>query len=103
MSSKDSMCVILLDGAGVALREKIHDSVKENANGWWHRFQNCWLAAGHSPKYWRDLLKPYVAEAPESAAILVLALPPLDDDRLWAYFGPDAEGKMGWLHRNYTD
>jgi hypothetical protein len=94
-----AMHVIILDEASDETRGAVHEVIKANAKGWWHRYPNVWMAGGdNSAADWRDMLKPLV-KAPTS--VLVLRLPETGHPK-WAYFGPDAQDRMKWFHSNYS-
>jgi len=90
--------VIILDRAGNEERQSVHEAIKENANGWWHRLENTWIVGGLTASEWRDVAKGAMFKGPSS--ILVLALPKEEAKRYWAYFGPKAKERSEWLHNN---
>lgn len=92
--------VVLLDRSTAEERAAVQAAIKENADGWWHHFQDAWIVSGKTPKFWRDLVREHLS-SPESG-VLVLALPE-KGERGWAFYGPRLKAKTKWLHGNYTD
>lgn len=90
--------VILADSLSVEQRDAIQSVVKEHARGWWHRFPDVWIVGGGTAKEWRDRVKPFIGSG--GASVLVITLP--SEGRRWAYFGPDGEQRMKWLHSSYS-
>jgi hypothetical protein len=78
-------------------RSRIHRSVKEKTEDWWHQFPNVWIVSGQRATFWRDLAKAGLA-SDSAGRILVLRLP--TTQRSWASTGK----QMGaaWLHANYA-
>lgn len=89
---------ISIDRATQAELNAVHEIVKENANGWWHRHVNLWIVGGGTASKWRDLLKPALLSG---SSILVLQLPDEDSEKKWSYNGQNAEEKCRWFHDNY--
>ena len=96
----DSAFIIVIDRATDDELNTAHEAIKSKADGWWHRYTNTWIVGGLTASEWRDLVKRVLIS--DSASVLVLKLPEAEDRR-WAYYGPRAEERMGWLHRNYTN
>lgn len=90
---------ISVDRATQAELNQIHEVIKANANGWWHRHLNFWIVGDGSALEWRNLIKPYLVSG---SSVLVLKLPAEDGDRNWAYSGPNAAEKCKWIHNNYS-
>lgn len=91
--------IIVLDRATPEERAAVQMAIKEQANGWWHHFQDAWIVSGKTVGFWRDLVKGII-DSPGSG-VLVLALPK-KVERRWAFFGPRPKEKTKWLHRNYS-
>jgi hypothetical protein len=95
----DLFFAISVDRANNSALEAAQSIVRNHANGWWHRHVNLWIVCGLTAEEWRVLIKPVLSTG---SSVLVLQLPPEETKRDWAYSGPDAKNKCGWLHRNYT-
>ncbi len=91
--------VILLDRATADEREAVQAIVKDEAQKWWHRFQDVWLATGHSAPEWRELLKPVLGSP--TSNLLVFSLPSDPTDRDWSYWGTQADERTAWIKRNF--
>lgn len=92
--------IIILDQATKEQIDAVHQIVKENANGWWHHFTNTWmLFSERNPDKWSDLIKDAIKEG--NTSILIFALPPEKKQRLWQYWGIDAEKRTEWIKKNY--
>lgn len=88
--------VVVVDRASDAQLQSVHQILKANASGWWHRFTNTWVVSSDdkTAAYWRDLLTPIVSRP---ASVLVLKV----DQTSWAYRGPDAKERAAWFHQNF--
>jgi hypothetical protein len=73
-------CIIIIDRPTEAVREDVHNVIKRESSGWWHHYADIWIAGGHRPSEWRDLLTQV---AP--GVVLVLALPENASERGWAF------------------
>lgn len=89
--------VIIVDRAAPDQLNTVHEAIKEEADGWWHRFENTWVVGGLSSAQWRDLVKEHIHSG---ASVMVLRLPDEQAKRNWAFFGPRAKERAAWLHRN---
>lgn len=89
---------IVIDGASPAQLNEAHSIIKKQANGWWHRMANFWIAGGHTATEWRDYLSPVVTGGPTA---LVLKLPGAEAERAWAMRGRDVAEKADWLKKSY--
>ena len=97
--TRPSMFVILLDRISDLEREAVHQVIKTNADTWWHRFENVWLAEGRSVHDWRDLVYEVLVR-PGSSSVLVLKLP--EDERWWSLHGTNVREKARWLYETYS-
>jgi hypothetical protein len=87
------MAVIIFDRIRPEERQAAHEIIKANANGWWHHFENTWIAGGKTPGEWRDLLSDVIPTGPSS--VIVFALPSTPG---WASFS--RSGIVDWFHDN---
>jgi hypothetical protein len=96
--------LIVIDRAQASQLNAIHTFIAANANGWWHHMSNVWLVGSDkSTEWWREQIRPFLLPLPgaPTPGVLVLALPPGELFREWAYFGPNDSDQIGWLHDNY--
>lgn len=89
---------ISVDRATESELNEVHQIIKENANGWWHRHVSFWVVGGLQCSEWRDLIKPFLVSG---ASVLVLELPADSKDRNWSFSGTTATEKCKWFHDNY--
>lgn len=90
--------IIVVDRGTDEELNAVHQVVKAEAKGWWHRFTNVWLVGGRTTNEWRDALQEIIRGGPSS--VLVLRLPK-HADRHWSYFGPKWKERCEWIHNNY--
>ncbi len=92
-------CVIILDSATSEEREAVQSAVKQHANGWWHYFGDAWIAGGHTPVYWQNVLKPLLPDGRSS--VLILALPEGKNERKTGGYMIDLDKRMRWIRKTY--
>lgn len=84
--------LIALDRITDEQRQLAHEVIKSNATGWWHRFQDVWIAGGRDAAQWRDLLVDVVGQEGPTQ-LLVFAL---GDG--WASYARSRTNE--WIQRN---
>lgn len=88
--------LIALSDANDVQREAVQTIVKTHAKSWWHERPDLWIAEGHSPPYWRDLIMPVLALSPATVTVFQLPEP---GGRAWATHGLR---NLTWLHESYS-
>ncbi len=92
--------LIALNEANDYQRDAVQAIVTAHTDLWWHEFTDVWIVAAFTPAYWRDLIKPVIANG--RTAVLVVRLSPNDRAGKWASFGPDDSQRMSWFRENYV-
>ena len=96
MSNSD--CVIILDRASTEQRNAVHELIKVNSRGWWHRFIDVWIASGKTVEEWRDLIAPAISNP---ASVLVIKFPEKEPGNTrWASSGPNSSETFAWFRKN---
>ncbi len=87
--------LIVLDRPTKEQRNAVHKCVKGNAQtGWWHRFENVWMAQGLSAQEWVGLIEPLIEEGRTS--VMVFRLP---HDPEVGYYGENPDVRLKWIEK----
>lgn len=91
--------VVLTNGLDVPTRNNVHEFVKTNSQGWWHRFPDVWMVRGQTPTYWRDRLKEII-RAGTGDSVLVLQLSNTTPGPGWASWSTETD-LTDWLKTHF--
>jgi hypothetical protein len=93
--------MILIDSATDAQRSAVHQKVKKASGSWWHAYNDAWIVqGGPTANEWIPRLQSIFKTG--AGSFLVFGMPSTSETRSWAYFGPNPNQRVSWLHTNYT-